>query len=294
MGDTLSKPVTDKHTSTFETRQLRVGCCGMQGWRKDMEDAHVAQINLLGDRRAALFGVFDGHNGHNVAKYTAAHLVDGFVESSHFEQKNYKRAFEIAYEKIDEDLSGDPSFQKGGCTAVSVFITAADGGRIVCANAGDSRAIAVRADGSVLPLSHDHKPTMASEAERVIAAGGTIEGGRVGGQIALTRAIGDFEFKGNAALPASGQVLIASPDVVDVPMVRGGERLIIIACDGVWDVLTNEQCAAFVVAKMAELKNDVGLVAEALLDHCLAPQAPGPGTDNMTVVIVSFKDDYWQ
>lgn len=292
MGDTLSKPVTDKHTSTFETKQLRVGCCGMQGWRKDMEDAHVAQINLLGDRRMGVFGVFDGHNGYNVAKYTAANIVDALVESQGFEQKNYKKAFEAAYDKIEKDLVDDASFQKGGCTAVTVLVNG-EGGKIVCANAGDSRAILVRKDGSVTALSEDHKPTKPSEADRIIAAGGTIEGGRVCGQIALTRAIGDFEFKGDTSRPAHEQVLIAVPDVLEVSMLKGQEKYLIIACDGVWDVLTNEECARFIDSKMVELKNDIGLACEALLDRCCAPTAPGLGTDNMTVVVVQFKDEYW-
>eukprot|EP00742_Colponemidia_sp_Colp-10_P020225 GILJ01023549.1.p1 GENE.GILJ01023549.1~~GILJ01023549.1.p1 ORF type:complete len:285 (-),score=49.85 GILJ01023549.1:76-852(-) len=257
-----------------------------------MEDAHVAQINLLGDRKMGVFGVFDGHNGYNVAKYAAAHIVDALVESQGFEQKNYKKAFEAAYEKIEKDLVDDAAFQKGGCTAVTVLITG-DNSKIVCANVGDSRAIAVRKDGTVTPLSEDHKPTKASEAERIAAAGGTIEGGRVCGQIALTRALGDFEFKGDASRPAREQILSGVPDVLELPMARGQEKYIIIACDGVWDVLTNEECAKFIDAKMVELKNDIGLSCEALLDRCLAPTAPGLGTDNMTVVVIQFKDEYW-
>jgi serine/threonine protein phosphatase PrpC len=34
---------------------------GMQGWRKSMEDAHIAQLDMPGG--VSVFGVFDGHGG---------------------------------------------------------------------------------------------------------------------------------------------------------------------------------------------------------------------------------------
>ena len=37
----------------------------MQGWRKSMEDSHVASMDI-GDG-VSVFGVFDGHGGHEVA-----------------------------------------------------------------------------------------------------------------------------------------------------------------------------------------------------------------------------------
>lgn len=44
---------------------------GMQGWRKSMEDAHIAHLDLPGG--VNLFGVFDGHGGR---------LIFHFVEST--------------------------------------------------------------------------------------------------------------------------------------------------------------------------------------------------------------------
>ena len=74
------------------------------------------------------------------------------------------------------------------------------------ANAGDSRAV-ISVAGKVKPLSYDHKPTDEAEMERIINAGGFVEFGRVNGNLALSRAIGDFEFKQSENLPAEKQVV---------------------------------------------------------------------------------------
>lgn len=86
-----------------------------------------------------------------------------------------------------------------GCTAVCVLLSDSE---IVCANAGDSRAVLCRASKPV-ELSQDHKPNEAGERERIEAAGGRIEeipvGARVhyrvNGNLNLSRSIGDFEYK---------------------------------------------------------------------------------------------------
>lgn len=67
---------------------------------------------------------------------------------------------------------------------------------IICANAGDSRAILSRG-GKVVALSEDHKPDNYAEKKRIEAAGGFVEENRVNGSLNLSRSLGDFEYKGN-------------------------------------------------------------------------------------------------
>ena len=78
-----------------------------------------------------------------------------------------------------------------GCTACVVLITP---GHIICANAGDSRAI-LRNNGEVEPLSKDHKPTDPQEYARIYAANDFVRMGRVHGALAVARAFGDFDYK---------------------------------------------------------------------------------------------------
>eukprot|EP00331_Platyophrya_macrostoma_P000435 CAMPEP_0176405332 /NCGR_PEP_ID=MMETSP0127-20121128/277_1 /TAXON_ID=938130 /ORGANISM="Platyophrya macrostoma, Strain WH" /LENGTH=297 /DNA_ID=CAMNT_0017784375 /DNA_START=57 /DNA_END=950 /DNA_ORIENTATION=- len=278
MGDTLSKPVTDKHTST-----------GMQGWRKNMEDAHVAQLNLEGDRQQALLGVFDGHNGYLVAKYCGAHISDTLVSTPAFHAKDYPTAFTEAFRQLDASIFESPELKhEGGCTAVTALVAQR---RIICANIGDSRAVLCRG-GMAVPLSSDHKPTIPSEVARIEAAGYSVQNNRVSGTLALSRAVGDFEFKDQAHLPWDQQAITACPDVT-VTDIQDNDEFIVLACDGVWDVISNQDCCDFIRQALRDHQGDVGLVCEQLLDRCIAPTAPGLGCDNMTVVIATLKPSFF-
>lgn len=269
-----------------------------------MEDSHFTQLSILGDPRAALFGVFDGHNGANVAKYCGLHLSDHFHSCAPelLERGQYAEVLGRTYLDIDGTLKNNLGYEEGGCTAVTVLVI---NKTLYCAGAGDARAIIVRHDGSVEALSEDHKPTRASEIERVKAAGGTVENGRVNGMLAVTRAIGDFTCKRDESRSLEDQVITAKADVTTTSAVGKNPgpvgdvssptrtHYLVLACDGIWDVITNDQAGEFVTRKMKERAGDVGLVCEDLLDHCCADVAPGVGTDNMTVIIVEIQDSLW-
>ncbi|GMF63654.1 unnamed protein product [[Candida] boidinii] len=130
-----------------------------------------------------------------------------------FREKNYQQALKDGFLAtdtnilLDEELSKDPS----GCAATSAFITE---DKIICGNAGDSRTI-MSVEGIVKPLSFDHKPTNEAEKARICAAGGYVDVGRVNGNLALSRGIGDFEFKDSPQLPPEEQVVTAFPDVIE-------------------------------------------------------------------------------
>jgi serine/threonine protein phosphatase PrpC len=83
---------------------------------------------------------------------------------------------------------------------------------IFCANAGDSRAVLSRG-GKALPLSYDHKPDDDSEERRIRAAGGYVAGGRVEGDLAVSRGLGDFRFKQIDVVMAGNQVGEASNNI---------------------------------------------------------------------------------
>ena len=65
---------------------------------------------------------------------------------------------------------------------------------IYCANAGDSRTV-MSEKGNAVDLSKDHKPELPEERSRIIKAGGEVMDGRVNGMLALSRAMGDFDYK---------------------------------------------------------------------------------------------------
>ena len=100
--------------------------------------------------------------------------------------------------------------------------------------------------GSAVDLSYDHKPDLPDERSRIMKAGGDVSEGRVNGMLALSRAIGDFDYKGVAPpkdAPASwyltNHMVTAYPDVVIKPLHKDVE-FIVLACDGIWDCKTSD------------------------------------------------------
>jgi len=178
-----------------------------------------------------------------------------------------------------------------GCTAVCVVVRKED---IMAANAGDSRAVLCRA-GKAVELSFDHKPASDIEKTRIEAAGGYLEesagGARVNGNLNLSRAIGDLEYKKNKDLGPEAQIICSTPDFLYKELVPEDE-FVILACDGIWDVMTNQEACDFVRPRLLE-NMDLGQIAKELLDKCITPDprtTDGLGTDNMTVLVVKLLD----
>ena len=127
----------------------------------------------------------------------------------------------------------DFAFQ-AGCTANVILI--ADG-MVYCSNAGDARGVLCE-KGKAVELSKDHKPDLPSERARVLSAGHFVEDSRVDGIIAISRAIGDWEYKSQALEPAK-MAVSANPDISKTPITKDTD-FIICACDGIWDCMTSQ------------------------------------------------------
>lgn len=173
-------------------------------------------------------------------------------------------------------LKGDRS----GSTSVAILLTPS---HIICANAGDSRSILVRS-GVAFPMSFDHKPTTACEHGRIVNANGLVHMKRVDGDLAVSRGLGDFRFKGNGDLKAEHQKVSSCPDVLVNPRNHSSDEMIILACDGIWDVLNNQECAKTVQDLLDEGETNVDLVCEEILDICLEKDS----RDNMTFCMVAL------
>ncbi|CAD7082370.1 unnamed protein product [Hermetia illucens] len=285
MGQTLSEPVTAKESAYCQNEHYRVGSSCMQGWRVNMEDSHTHILSLPDDPGTAFFGVYDGHGGASVAQYAGKNLHKFIVKRPEY-KTNIEVAMKQAFLDIDDAMVYDEACadQMAGSTAVVVLVK---DNRLYCANAGDSRAIAC-VNGEVQSLSIDHKPNNEEESKRINDGGGWVEFNRVNGNLALSRALGDFVFKRNALKKPEEQIVTAYPDVQTREITEDWE-FIVLACDGIWDVMSNEDVAEFCRKRIG-----MGLypeeICEELMTHCLAPdyQMGGLGGDNMTVVLVCF------
>ncbi|KAL3535573.1 hypothetical protein ACH5RR_004034 [Cinchona calisaya] len=248
------------------------GFSSVRGRRPEMEDTVVALPRFLKVPRkmlmdgptssalnqnlsADLFGVYDGHGGSQVANYCRARLHSALAEEMNVEKQDlhsgnasyswkerWERALFNCFHKVDNELGGigiagtyDPNLapiapEAVGSTAVVGIVCPL---LIIVANCGDSRAVLCR--GKVaMPLSVDHKPNREDEYERIEAAGGKVidwGGYRVSGVLGMSRSIGDRHLR---------PYVIPDPEMMFVPRAKEDECLIL-ATDGLWDVMTNEE-----------------------------------------------------
>lgn len=82
MGIYLSKPNTTKDSQVGENEKMSFGVSAMQGWRTNMEDAHICNTNLTDS--TALFAVFDGHGGPEVAKFCEKYFSGELIKNTQF------------------------------------------------------------------------------------------------------------------------------------------------------------------------------------------------------------------
>ena len=163
-----------------------------------------------------------------------------------------------------------------GSTCIAAFVTPT---HIIVANLGDSRAV-LSSDKRVRFATADHKPTDIKERNRIMQAGGYVLMGRVCGNLAVSRALGDYDYKDRPDLSQDMQKVGAGADVTIIDRVAADDYLVL-ACDGIWDVISNEQAVDF-VTRYHSAGHSLTKVAHKLLDTCLKKGS----TDNMSVLIV--------
>lgn len=295
MGVYLSSPDTKKYSEDGENAFAIFGSSCMQGWRMNMEDAHIFEGEF--DKNAALFAIFDGHGGAEVAKFSAKYFGKEFKSTKEYSEGNFEEALRKTFMKIDE-LLVTPEAQKelktlketdnedncAGCTANVLFIK--DKVAYV-ANAGDSRTILIKGS-KVVRLSEDHKPDNEIEKNRITNAGGFIIDGRVNGNLNLSRALGDLEYKSNKKLKPEDQLISAFPDIKKITL-TAEDNFLVMGCDGVWEILNDDEIAKIIKDRSATEKK-MSRVAEQFLDKCLAPDtSQGVGCDNMSSIILKLK-----
>ena len=87
MGSYLQKPNQDKNPESGSFNGLSYGACSMQGWRSDMEDAHVCvSVDLPCGNKGSLFGCFDGHGGKDVAIFASENIKTVLCKQESFQR----------------------------------------------------------------------------------------------------------------------------------------------------------------------------------------------------------------
>jgi protein phosphatase 2C family protein 2/3 len=286
MGGMLSQPITSKMLIREGNKMFRIGRSDMQGYRLNMEDAMTVLLGMGEGREDwTLFGVFDGHAGDRAAHFLAEQLHVRVCQlADPFDPEQLKDCVC----KLDADFCSDPERREAGSTCVFCILRPTNAEKtefeIIVSNTGDSRVVIIRKDtGECISMTSDHKPEDAAEHERIYAAGGTVCMNRTDGQLAMSRAIGDYQYKKDPDLPQDKQKVIPTPDLTIEKLVLGDTLLVM--CDGIVEQMTNEEAAACVVSSMKE-HNDPALAVAELFTRSLECGSK----DNHSAILAVLED----
>nr|XP_043618413.1 probable protein phosphatase 2C 75 [Erigeron canadensis] len=302
------------------------GSMSIVGRAREMEDEISVRLNLCrpelnGGKPVHYFAVFDGHGGNHVSALCKENmhiileeeLMRVRLVAAHCNEMEelWKKAINKSFKRMDEmamnlcQCNGPesvevcrqhPQLSFVGSTAVVLLLTHE---YIIVANCGDSRAVLCR-HGKPMPLSVDHKPDREDERARIEALGGRVlfvgSGTRVEGVLAMSRAIGDRFLK---------QVVTSEPEYLFTKR-ELGDMSVILASDGLWDVLSSELTCEVVFKCQQE--DNRGMVTERAVEGgggSLCPSRSATGvaaallvrlamgrrsTDNISVIVVDLRN----
>lgn len=249
----------------FAGVQIKYGVSTYQNKRPYQEDRFAyAKVD-----KGYFFGVYDGHGGDKTSSLLCNKLHGYFASEKGSLEKRLRYAFEKA------DYISQNSFSDGS-TALAVFI---DNNNVMhCAWAGDTRAV-LEKSGKVSFATQDHKPDRADEKKRIERAGGNIfKYGvwRING-LAVSRSIGDVDCK----LQQIG-CIISDPEYALVQL-DANNHFLILASDGVWDVIANNDAVTMVQDGLRSGKS-LDAIAKIVQDAAIKKGS----NDNITVCVVQF------
>ncbi|XP_034034611.1 protein phosphatase, Mg2+/Mn2+ dependent, 1Nb (putative) isoform X2 [Thalassophryne amazonica] len=213
----LDHPVLDKLTEQgCGPWGLSYALGSIQGWRATMEDFHNCVPHLGGELNDwSFFAVFDGHAGSMVAQYCSQHLLGHILSTGGMgpedNPEKVKGCIIEGFLQADKHLHAvarQEGWERGGTTVVATLISPY---YIYFANCGDSRAMLCRS-GQVCFSTEDHKPFSPLEKERIENAGGSVSLQRINGSLAVSRALGDFSYKGAEARSPNQQMVSPEPE----------------------------------------------------------------------------------
>jgi serine/threonine protein phosphatase PrpC len=256
----------------------------LQGKRDSNEDQHVHYINLNGENsklnKINFIGVFDGHGGKSISKYLKQNLPQFFINK--FNKDLYNNPEQAAkyfikvYNLIQEKMCKTHPRIVNHCGSTACigihYKNNENSDRLWILNVGDSRAIKCNKLNIAEQLTQDHKPNLTTERIRIEELGGKIEfdgsDWRVN-NLSLSRAFGDMD---------------CVPYITHIPQIfkykiNSSDKFLIFACDGLWDVVSNQDAVDFINDKISNNFN--GNLSKELADY-----AYNKGSmDNITVIV---------
>jgi len=288
MGSALPKAVMATVKEKQSSKQFQVGMAEVNGWRNNMEDAHLVVLQ----EKYGIFGVLDGHGGEACSAFAARRLTEEFVKGGRPESEEVikKLMFQIDQEFLD---SGKPSGST--CTMCIVEKPTAAGGKhkLQAINAGDSRVLLGRRDGTIVGveggtdqgLTRDHKPEDPEEKKRIERCGGRVEiaeGGvaRVNGNLSVCRGFGDADEKKSGGPGPEDRPVTVDPEFTYIDADEAD--FVLLVCDGVSEGNFPNPEVVKLAAEVLRKDNDPVAAANAVIHKAVEMDSK----DNVTCMVV--------
>jgi len=198
-----------------------------------------------------------------------------------YDCEQIKAALTTAFLDFDKKMKSVADIATSGCTATGVLIAP---NHFFFMNIGDSRSV-LCSGGRVKFATSDHKPTNPEERQRIEEAGGHVSQGRVNGQLAVSRALGDFELKHRDDLDSTKQLVSPEPVLDVIERNQSDDNFIAICCDGIFDVMSNDDLIDL-VSKRIPYHRNLSTLCENVADFCCHKGSK----DNLSVVLINFND----
>jgi len=223
--------------------------------------------------------VFDGHGGDEAALHCREHLHNHVLSSPEFRNRDLSGALLHGLDCAEREILSQQLTQCGNACGMCSGTTAV--AALICERAmsvawvGDCRAVLCR-NGDAVTLTEDHRLSAASEVSRILRDGGTVEGGRLGGCLAVARALGGVELEAQRKFPG----LSATPEVIS-QIVDPSDEFLVLGSDGLWDVMSPQEAIGFARAEL-QAYDDAGMASERLIEVALKRKTD----DNVTALVV--------
>lgn len=264
----------------------------MNGWRPAMEDAHVVVMRENG----AFFGIFDGHGGTQCSAYVAQRLNE--VLDTKGLPEDDEAVKELALQLDKEYL--DTNTPSGSTGTFVIVHPPKEGGsqyQLRVGNIGDSRVLLGRADGTMVEgdgtdggLTIDHKPDNADERKRIERTGGTVQEVmgvyRVNGDLAVSRAFGDAQYKQTGGPSPEDHPVTAAPEMFHHEC--GPTDFLVLVCDGISESnFPNREVVKYAAEELQKSQANGGAVNAGAAAAAVCKRALERGSkDNLSCMIV--------
>ena len=228
-------------------------CYSLIGKRDENEDKHKFIENI--DNKNSnmnninFYAIYDGHGGKEVSTYLEKHLHKYFFLSNIDNNNTIKLKHHIknVYNHIQNKLNiqhRNFSYKIGSTALVTIMSKDKhDNTQLYIINLGDCRAVLCNKNLKAIPLSKDHKPNSLDERKRIGKLGGKIYYDGYDWRIetlSVSRAFGDIDSK---------PYISHLPEIYKLKL-NNLDKFIVLGCDGLWDVMDNQEVVDFVLSNM--------------------------------------------